>query len=99
MESKKTGGRGWDLPILVLYLEEKSLTLERAIVNQNNNNNGNPLRMENIYEPFRAPDAEAIRACSWEYTFPTVWEKIDLFCKGFVNMNEINVLWDHETSP
>lgn len=61
MSGKKTGGRGWDLPILVLYLPEKRLTLERAIVNQNNNN-GNPLRnASQTLWPVQSPDAEAIR--------------------------------------
>lgn len=41
----------------------KKVVLERAIVNQNNNNNGNPLRMENYLRTLfvrTAPDAEAI---------------------------------------
>lgn len=37
----------------------KKARLERAIVNQNNNNNGNPLRLTNPFDS--APDAEAIR--------------------------------------
>lgn len=63
-DGQKTDGRGWDLPILVLYLAEKRLTLEGAIVDQNNNNSGNPLRTENYFGTLwdgTAPDAEAIR--------------------------------------
>lgn len=75
MTYKNVGGRGWDLPILVLYLAEKRLDL-RGIVNQNNNNNGsignfgNPLRV--LTNPFRAPDAEAIRTLRGNI-FPIPW--------------------------
>lgn len=56
--------------------------MERAIVNQNKNNNGNPLRRV-IYEPFREHLMRKLRAqFVGTFIFPIVWKFV------FVNYGE-----------